>query len=69
MKKILMGDDSLPPWMTHGHTVLCQKDPRKGSDKENLPIKNLPMAWIDYEKVFHIAGSMSVWSYLELQKT
>ena len=24
MKKILMRDDSLPAWMTHGRTVLCQ---------------------------------------------
>ena len=23
MNKILMGDDSLPAWMTHGRTVLC----------------------------------------------
>ena len=33
--KILMGDDSLPAWMTHGRTVLCQKDPRKGNAVEN----------------------------------
>ena len=25
--KILIGDDSLPARMTHGRTVLCQKDP------------------------------------------
>ena len=30
-----MGDDSLPAWMTHGRTVLCQKDPRKGNAVEN----------------------------------
>ena len=29
MNKILMGDDSLPTWMTQGLNVLCQKDPRK----------------------------------------
>ena len=28
INKILMGDDSLPAWMTHDRTVLCQKDPR-----------------------------------------
>ena len=31
MIKILMGDDSLPAWMTHGRTVLYQKHPRKGN--------------------------------------
>ena len=25
----------LPAWMTHGRTVLCQKDPRKGNAVEN----------------------------------
>ena len=33
--KILMGDDSLPAWMTHGLTVLCQKDPKEGNAVEN----------------------------------
>ena len=27
MNRILMGEDDLPEWMTHGRTVLCQKDP------------------------------------------
>ena len=26
MNKILMGDDGIPAWMTHGRTVRCQKD-------------------------------------------
>ena len=30
INKILMGDDGLPACMTHGRTLLCQKDPRKG---------------------------------------
>ena len=30
-----MGDDSLPVWMTHGCTVLCQKDLRKGNTVAN----------------------------------
>ena len=33
---------------------------------------NLAMAWINYKKhmtLFHIAGSVSVWSYLKLQIT
>ena len=29
MNRILMGEDDLPKWMTHGRTVLCQKDPKK----------------------------------------
>ena len=108
-EKILMGDDSIPAWMTHGRTVLCQKDPRKGNAVENYrPVTCLPMTWklltgviaeemydyLEQEKLlpeerigcrrgslwpgetirkrmtlFRIAGSMSVWSYLELQKT
>ena len=44
--KILMGDDSLPAWMIHGRTVLCQKDPRKGNTVENYcPITCLPLMW------------------------
>ena len=36
----------LPSWMTHGHTVLCQKDPRKGNAAENYcRIKCLPLMW------------------------
>ena len=32
--------------MTHGHTVLCQKDPRKGNTVENYcPIACLPLMW------------------------
>ena len=33
--KILMGDDSLPAWMAHGRTALCQKDPKIGNPVEN----------------------------------
>ena len=35
MNKILMGDYSLPAWMRHGLTVLCQKGPRKVNTLEN----------------------------------
>ena len=35
MNKILMGDDSVLACMTHGRTVLSQKDPRKGDALEN----------------------------------
>ena len=32
--------------MAHGHTVLCQKDPRKGSEDENYrPVTFLPLMW------------------------
>ena len=32
--------------MTHGRTVLCQKDPKKGNAAENYrPIKCLPLMW------------------------
>ena len=45
-KKILMEDDSLPAWMTHGRTVLFQKDPRKGNAVENYcPITCLSLMW------------------------
>ena len=33
-----MSDDSLPAWMTHGRTVLCQKDPRKSNAVENYQL-------------------------------
>ena len=45
MKKILMGDNSLPVWMTLVRTVLCQKDPRKSNAAENYPIPCLTLMW------------------------
>ncbi|XP_047488218.1 uncharacterized protein LOC125038695 [Penaeus chinensis] len=46
LNKILMGTDSLPKWLTHGRTVLCQKDPKKGNAVENYrPITCLPLMW------------------------
>ena len=33
--KIFMGDDSLPAWMAHGRTVICQKDPKVSNAVEN----------------------------------
>ena len=35
MNRILMGEDVLPDWMTHGRTVLCQKDPQKDNTADN----------------------------------
>ena len=44
INKILMGNDNLLAWMTHGRTVLCQKDPRKSNTVENYrPITCLPL--------------------------
>ena len=44
--KILIGDDSQPAWMTHGRTVLYQKDPRKDNAVENYhPITCLSLIW------------------------
>ena len=41
-----MGDDTLPAWMTHDCTVLCQKDPRKVNAVKNYrPITCLPLMW------------------------
>ena len=42
INSILMGEEGLPEWMTHGHTVFCQKDPTKSSAAENFrPITSL----------------------------
>ena len=60
-----MGEDDLPEWMTHGRTVLCQKDPRKGNTADNYrPITCLPLMWklltgVIAEKMYH---------YLEREK-
>ena len=35
INRILMGEDDLPECMTHGRTVLCQKDLRKGNTADN----------------------------------
>ena len=44
INKILMGDVSLPAWMTDGRSLLSQKDPRKGNAVENYrPITCLPL--------------------------
>ena len=41
-----MGDDNLSAWMTHGRTVLCQKNPRKGNAVENYrSITCVPLMW------------------------
>ena len=46
MNSILMGEESLPPLMTYGRTVLCQKDPAKGNAAENYRhITSLSLMW------------------------
>ena len=46
INRILMGEDDLPERMTHGRTVLCQKDPRKGNTAHGYrPITCLPLIW------------------------
>ena len=46
MDRILMGEDDLLEWMTHGCTVPCHKDPQKGNTADNYqPITCLPLLW------------------------
>ena len=46
LNHILDGEIPLPDWMTFGKTVLCQKDPAKGSAVDSYrPISCLPMMW------------------------
>ena len=60
-----MGDDSLPAWMTHGRTVLCQKNPRKGNAVENYrPITCVPLMW----KLLTGLIAEEMYDYLEQEK-
>ena len=60
--KILMGDDGLPARMTHGRTVLCQKDPGKGNGVENYcPITCLSPMW----KLLPGVIAEEIYDYLE----
>ena len=65
MNKILMGDDNLPAWMTHGRTVLCQKDIRKRNVAEIYrPITCLPLMW----KLLTGMIAEEMYNYLEQEK-
>ena len=65
MNRILMGDDDLPEWMIHGHTVLCQKDSRKGNTADNYrPITCLPLMW----KLLTGVIAEEMYNYLEREK-
>ena len=60
-----MGDDSLPAWITHGRTVFCQKNPRKGNAAENYrPITCVPLLW----KLLTGVIAEEMYYYLEQEK-
>ena len=65
MNRILMGEDDLPEWMTHGRTVLCQKDPQKGNTADNYrPITCLPLMW----KLLTGVIAEEMYNYLERER-
>ena len=65
MNRILMGEDDLPEWMTHGRTVLCQKDPQKGNIADNYrPITCFPLMW----KLLTGVIAEEMYNYLEREK-
>ena len=65
MNRILMGEDDLPEWMTHGRTVLCQKDPQKGIAADNYrPITCPPLIW----KILTGVIAEEMYNYLEREK-
>ena len=46
LNHILDRERPVPVWMTFGKTVLCQKDPAKGSAVDNYrPVSYLPLMW------------------------
>ena len=56
---------SLPAWIIHGRTVLCQKGPRKGNKVENdRPIIFLTMRW----KLLTGVIAEEMYDYLEQEK-
>ena len=65
MNRILMGEDDLPEWMTHGRRVLCQKDPQKGNKADNYrPITCFPLMW----KLLTGVIAEEMYNYLEREK-
>ena len=60
-----MGEDDLPEWMTHGPTVLCQKDPQIVNTADNYrPITCLPLMW----KLSTGVKAEEMYNYLEREK-
>ena len=52
--------------MTHGHPVLCQKDPQKGNTVDNFrPITCLPLMW----KLLTGVIAEEMYNYLEREKS
>ena len=46
LDSLLRDGGEIPGWMTYGKTVLCLKDPEKGSAVDNYrPISCLPLMW------------------------
>ena len=60
-----MGEDDLPERMTHGRTVLSQKEPRKGNTADNYrPITCLSLMW----KLLTGVIAEEMYNYLECGK-
>ena len=65
MNRISMGEGDLPEWLTHGRTMLCQKDPRKSNTANNYrPITCLPLMW----KLLTGVIAEGMYNYLEREK-
>ena len=65
MNRILMGKDDLSEWMTHGRTVLCQKDPQKRNTADNYrPTTCLSLMW----KLLTGVITEEMYNYLEREK-
>ena len=65
MNRILMGEDDLPEWMTHGRRVVCQKDLQKGNKADNYrPITCFPLMW----KLLTGVIAEEMYNYLEREK-
>ena len=59
---MVCGKQEIPLWMTYGRTVLCLKDPEKGSSADNFrPISCLPLMW----KLLTGVIAEHVYAYLE----
>ena len=64
MNKILMGNGSLRAW-THGCTLLCQSDARKGNAVENYrPITCIPLLW----KLLIVVIAEGIYDHLKQEK-
>ena len=57
--------ETIPAWLTTGRTVLCQKDPQRGSAVDNFrPISCLPLMW----KLITGINSDCIYAFLEENK-